>query len=549
MSLYLCYPPFGPPSSPYLSLPVLGGYLRSRGHGVWCEDANNRFIRFAGSPEKIREGLKKLESLEKSGTAPFWAKRTRRLVDLLGPRLFQLNTPEKIGSAGERNALFETVLSLISLGRIDRVVMDHASNSLGYLSPWSPYSLQESLEAAHAENTVLEGFFEEHILPDLEESKATLLGLSVAFAEQFHPALRLARLAKEALREVRIFLGGPFGTYHLHSLQKGDLFDLLDGVILGEGEESLDLLLRHEDEGVRGYPKIPGLLWREEGHIWRNPPGIPKKLESLPDPDFKDFSESKYFFAPQKSILPLRFSRGCWWNRCAFCRGYTSAYDAPSPEFLRSQVLRLLEKTSFSGFVLADACILPEVLFGFAEELLRSEVRLRWNAHFRFSPSLTLDKVLLLREAGCTRLFMGLESYNDRILKLMEKGITEKLIEKNLMDLAWGGMDTFLYLIVGFPSETEEEAWQGFRRLREHRKEGLSATCQFNPFILFPDSPVGRNPEKFGITRVIYDPREDLQAPAMAWEGPGMGMQRARELAEEFTRNMQEITILKEESL
>jgi radical SAM superfamily enzyme YgiQ (UPF0313 family) len=131
----------------------------------------------------------------------------------------------------------------------------------------------------------------------------------------------------------------------------------------------------------------------------------------------------------------------------------------------------------------------------------------------------------------------------------MGKGITEKLIEKNLMDLAWGGMDTFLYLIVGFPSETEEEARQGFRRLREHRKEGLSATCQFNPFILFPDSPVGRNPEKFGITQVIYDPREDLQAPAIAWEGPGIGMQRAWELAEEFTRNMQEVTILKEESL
>jgi len=549
MSLYLCYPPFGPPTSPYLSLPVLGGYLRSKGHRVWCEDGNNRFIRFAGTPEKIRKGLEKLEFLEKSGTAPLWAERTRKLVDLLGPRLLHLNTPEKIDSPGERNALFEATLSLISLGRIDRVVLDSASNSLGYLSPWSPYSLGESLEAAYAANTVLEGFFEEHLLPDLERSQAPLLGLSVAFAEQFHPALRLARLTKETFRKIRIYLGGPFATYHLHSLQGGELFDLLDGVILEEGEEPLDRLLRYENEGISAHPKISGLLWREGEHLRRNSPEKPKKIESLPDPDFQGFSERKYFFAPRKGILPLRFSRGCWWNRCTFCRGYASAYDAPPPEFLRSQVLRLREKTDFSGFVLADACILPEVLFGFAEELLRSKVELLWNAHFRFSPSLTLDKILLLREAGCTRLFLGLESYNDRILELMDKGITEKLIDKNLMDLAWGGMDTFLYVILGFPSETEEEAREGFRRLRKHREKGLSATCQFNPFILFPDSPVGRNPEKYGITRVIYSPREDLYAPAVAWEGAGMGMRRARELAEEFSKGMQEITISKEASL
>ncbi len=470
-------------------------------------------------------------------------------MDLLGPRLSYLNTPEKIGSPGERNALFEAVLSLISLGRVDRVVVDFASNSLGYLSPWSPYSLEESLEAAHAGNSVLEGFFEEHILPDLERSQAALLGLSVAFAEQFSPALRMARLAKETFRKIRIYLGGPFATYHLHSLQGKELFDLLDGVILEEGEEPLDRLLRYENEGNSAHPGIPGLLWREGEHLRRNFPEKPRKIESLPDPDFQDFSEGKYFFAPRKGILPLRLSRGCWWNRCAFCRGYTSAYDAPSPEFLRSQVLRLRKKTDFSGFVLADACILPEVLFGFAEELLRSKAELLWNAHFRFSPSLTLDKVLLLREAGCTRLFLGLESYNDRILKLMDKGITEKLIGKNLMDLAWGGMDTLLYMIVGFPSETEEEAREGFRRLREHREKGLSATCQFNSFLLFRDSPVGRNPEKFGLTRVIYDPRQDLEAPAVAWEGPGMGMRRARELAEEFSKSMQETTISKEASL
>ena len=463
-------------------------------------------------------------------------------MEALGPRLFYLGSPEKIASPVERNALLEGVLSLVSLGRADRVVFQHSTNSLGYLSPGSSYSSRESLEVAYMENSLLEGFFEKHIIPDLQESGADLLGLSLAFAEQLQPALRLARLVRENLQGVRIFLGGPFATYHLQALRHlpegGKIFDLLDGILLGEGEESLDLLLRHAEEGPQAYPQIPGLLWRKEGELRSNPPGKPKRLESLPDPDFETFSEKKYFFPSGGAIIPLRFSRGCWWNRCTFCRGYSLAYDTPSPEFLCSQLLRLRERTDFSGFVLADACILPEVLFGFAEHLLRSGVRLLWNAHFRFSPALTLDKVLLLREAGCTRLFLGLESYNDRILTLMEKGITEELIRKNLTALTWGGMDALLYMILGFPSETEEEAREGFRKLEEHRKEGLSATYQFNPFMLFPDSPVGRDPAKYGVTRVVYNPRQDLCAPAEAWDAPGMGIQKARDLAEEFGKRM-----------
>jgi radical SAM superfamily enzyme YgiQ (UPF0313 family) len=488
------------------------------------------------------EKLALLEASAEGNPLPPWVRRIRELVEVLGPRLFYLESPEKIASPVERNALLEGVLSLASLGRADRVLFQHSTNSLGYLSLWSSYSSRASLEAAYMENSLLEGFFEKHILPDLQESEAAFLGLSLAFAEQLQPALRLARLVRENLAKVRIFLGGPFATYHLQALRHlpegGKIFDLLDGIILGEGEESLDLLLRHADEGTRVYPKIPGLLWREEGEIRSNPQGEPKSLRSLPDPDFGNFSEKKYFFPPGGGIIPLRFSRGCWWNRCTFCRGYSLPYNAPSPEFLCSQLLRLQEKMHFSGFVLADACILPEVLFGFAEHLLRSGVRLLWNAHFRFSPTLTLEKVLLLREAGCTRLFLGLESYNDRILTLMEKGITEELIQKNLTALTWGGMDALLYMIVGFPSETEEEARRGFQKLQEHRKEGLSATCQFNPFMLFPDSPVGRDPAKYGVTRVIYNPRQDLCAPAEAWNAPGMSIQKARELAEEFAKRM-----------
>lgn len=529
-TLLLCHLPFAPATPPHLALPVLAGYLRSRGWSVRCWDGNNAFVHRVGRPEAVAAGRERLAALRGRPERPAWADRTEAVLGRLGDRVACLDRPEAFASARERNLALEAVLDLASLGKRERVLFDRVGNGLGLLSPSSPYSLKASLEAASAFD-LLEGFFEDELLP-LADGTVSVVGLSVSFAEQFQPALRAARVLKAARPELPVYLGGSFVSYHLRDV--GDsLFDLVDGVVIGDGERALEEILRREEGGRRGEPAIAGLMTRTRP--FTEPAQAPSLME-LPDPDFSDFPLRRYFFPEGRAILPLRFSRGCWWNRCAFCRGYSGTYDRAEPSFLVDQLLRLAGRTRAGSFILSDACLLPEVLYGFARLLTEGGSSFLWNAHFRFHPSLTLEKIVLLRQAGCSRLFLGLEAFSDRLLTLMDKGITTELIDRNLRDLAWAGMDVFLYVIVGFPTETEEEAREGFRRLKRHLDEGLSATVQFNPFILFPDSPVGRAPEKYGIEEVLYDGREDLLAPARSYRGPGMTPSRAVELAGEFSR-------------
>lgn len=531
--LLLCSLPFSPPTPPHLALPVLAAYLRSKGRPVRCWDGNNRFLHRAGSREAVDAGRVRLEACRDLPERPSWAERTEALLSRLGDRIYCLSSPEAFESSLERNLALEAVLDLASLGGPERIFFDHGSNSLGLLSPRSPYSLRDSLAAASAAG-LLEGFFEEELLP-LVDGAVTVVGLSVAFAEQFQPALRAARVLKGAFPALPIYLGGSFVSYHLRALRDESLFDAVDGVVIGDGERALEEILDWEEGGRRKEPVIAGLMTR--GRRPEGPAEAPALME-LPDPDFSDFPPRRYFFPRGKAVLPLRFSRGCWWNRCAFCRGYGRGYDRAEAPFLRDQLLRLAEGTGAGSFILSDACLLPEVLYDFAGLLLESGRPFCWNAHFRFHPSLTLEKVLLLREAGCSRLFLGLEAFSDRLLTLMDKGITTELIDRNLRDLAWAGMGVFLYVIVGFPTETEAEAREGFARLKGHLDEGLSATVQFSPFVLFPDSPVGRAPERYGLEDVVYDENEDLLAPARSYRGRGMTAQRAVELAREFSRSL-----------
>jgi hypothetical protein len=133
---------------------------------------------------------------------------------------------------------------------------------------------------------------------------------------------------------------------------------------------------------------------------------------------------------------------------------------------------------------------------------------------------------------------MGLECYNDRILRLMNKGISTKLIDRVLSEAARGGLPIHANMIVGFPTETEEEALDSFKRIWELHKNGLIRSYVYSPFQILPYSRIGRRLEEFGITRVTAPEGQDLDPPISQFEGKGMDRKRSRELACRFNGAM-----------
>jgi hypothetical protein len=130
---------------------------------------------------------------------------------------------------------------------------------------------------------------------------------------------------------------------------------------------------------------------------------------------------------------------------------------------------------------------------GFMISLGRPE--LSWEVDVRFENNITLDVLKLMRESNGTLRF-GLETVNDRLLDLVEKGNRMDVVRRLLEDSRQIGYKPFLMTIAGLPTEERHETEQLYDFLVEYRD---TITYQISDFIVERNSPIHLDPEKFGI--------------------------------------------------
>jgi hypothetical protein len=141
----------------------------------------------------------------------------------------------------------------------------------------------------------------------------------------------------------------------------------------------------------------------------------------------------------------------------------------------------------------------------------------RWYGETRFSPTIDRRLADALYAAGCRRLDLGLESFNQDVLDRMRKEIKVAWIEPDLDALLGAGISVHLFAIAGFPGEAR---WQTARTVefatgalalsRDHY--GVpDSTFGIGPFVLDALSPVAAKPADFDVRLLHPDPSEDLQ--------------------------------------
>ena len=104
-----------------------------------------------------------------------------------------------------------------------------------------------------------------------------------------------------------------------------------------------------------------------------------------------------------------------------------------------------------------------------------------------------------MAKAGCIAVTGGLECANDRLLKLMNKGITLKGAEKVLKAFKAAKIFVHAYLMYDFPTETKAEQREAEKYVKGLAKKGLIQSCFWHRFALTVHSPIAKEPEKFGI--------------------------------------------------
>jgi anaerobic magnesium-protoporphyrin IX monomethyl ester cyclase len=529
----LVFPPQGHFTQPYLALPCLKAFLVQHGfRDVGLTDASVEaydhfltadYLRYAKERVAARLPLSRfsadralefdeLEGFRAAAEAHVSADSLIESVEaakavVRGPGFYD---PETYVPAVR--TLYHG-LRLVSAAHFPAQLTPH-NFTLGYANDRSADVLAATLD--REQNLFIE-YFERELLPRLVERRPRLVGLSVIYGSQLIPALTLGRLIKAALPECHVTAGGGFLAYIGKKLFDVPAFaDCIDSMIMHEGEGPLLAMAEAlRDGGSRAdLGDVGSLIWfdrRAPGEAGvRNAPMHPVRLDEAPCPDFEGLPFEKYF-SPQV-VLPYDINRGCYYGECAFCTLPTvigPGYRTRSAGHITDHVLELKQRYGVRHFNFITDCMPPGMIKDLPQELIEREADIRWWCDARVEPkAYDAEGARRLYAAGCRKLLFGFESATPRLLKLMQKGQSLKSTIQVARNCTDAGISVTFYAMVGFPSETREEARATRDFLVEHRDVVREVSLQ--TFHIDEVAQTYKDPERFGL-RVLDDPAADLQ--------------------------------------
>jgi hypothetical protein len=199
----------------------------------------------------------------------------------------------------------------------------------------------------------------------------------------------------------------------------------------------------------------------------------------------------------------LTVAQGCYWKKCSFCDvslDYIARYEGAEASVLADRIQAIVEETGQTGFHFVDEAAPPKALKALAQELLRRDLRISWWGNVRFEKTFTPELCELLAESGCIAISGGLEVASDRLLKLMNKGVSVAQVARVTRAFAESGVMVHAYLMYGFPTQTVQDTVDALEYVRQLFEAGCIHSGFFHRFACTVHSPVGLDPAAFGIT-------------------------------------------------
>lgn len=560
MKISLLFPPSWHPSQPYLSLPSLTGFLNQAGiSSVTQRDLNIETLDMVLTPEygreiyaKLLDKVKQLERTQTGDSGPNSKEHYARVVESLSrfPYLVDRLDLAKDTLRGEnfydieqyRDSLFliDKWLELISTLYFPTrmTVVDNQ------FSTYSIYSSKDLMKAIKDEeqNPYLD-LFRDRFLPSVLADAPDLIGVSITATSQIIPGLTLCRLIKEANPDVHLTIGGSIFTRLVDNLRRcPSVFDMADDIVVFEGETAL-LELVNQLSGKREMSKVPNLIYRQNGRIIVNQPFYSENINDLPAPNYDGFPLGRYL-APE-TVLPVQFSRGCYYKDCAFCALTLDHqnFRQKDPSKTVDDLQMLSEKYDTPFFFFTDECLALSPTKRLCQQLVDRRLHLQWTCEMRFEKNLGRDLLALMRDAGCLKIVFGLESFNQRVMDFMKKGIKQESVRRITEDCLDLGIAIHCYIIVGFPTETEEEALETMNFVVQNTRLNSSYgfSCQPCLFDLEKEAPIMSDPGSYGIRRIMRPASEDLSLGFFYEVQGGMAPDQAERLYQYVYEKVSEV--------
>ncbi|MBQ7652722.1 MAG: radical SAM protein [Victivallales bacterium] len=549
MRIALITPPLLQPNTPYTAVPVLTNFLRSRGHEVSQHDFSIEVLLRTLTPETIAKAAETAKSMRRRDDAlDFFIESAEDYANTIADAIafLQGRKPELAWRIASRNYLPEGPYFVKSLDQNDDdgesallaaygtlgttdmakylaslFLDDVASFIAATLAPdfgFAKYAEHLSLalddfsamEHRLSKHDIIDGFIEELTAKAMQDSPPDFVGITVPFPGTLYGAFKIASTIRRLAPSVRIVLGGGYVNSELRSLTDKRVFSYFDYICYDEGFQPWLAIL--EDRLAKSDATAPGgtsrVMTKDGLHSFESSPSTPLLV-----PDYKGLDLSKYFpivEMPNRMHriwtddlwLKMQVAQGCYWHRCAFCDldlDYICRYQPAAPKDVVDAMEKLIGETGKSGFHFVDEAISPALVRGICEEILHRRLTAVWWGNIRFDRQFTPELAELMADAGCIAVTGGLECANDRLLKLMNKGITLSSARAALEAFSNAGIMVHAYLMYGFPSQTEEEAFSALKFVRDCFADGILHSAFWHRFALTAHSPIAAQPDKFGI--------------------------------------------------
>ncbi|GAA3991770.1 B12-binding domain-containing radical SAM protein [Hymenobacter antarcticus] len=205
----------------------------------------------------------------------------------------------------------------------------------------------------------------------------------------------------------------------------------------------------------------------------------------------------------------LTVAHGCYWKRCSFCDvtlDYISRYETAPSALLVDRIEQIIQQTGQTGFHFVDEAAPPLALRDLAIELLKRRVAITWWGNIRFEKTFSPDLCRLLAASGCIAISGGLEVASDRLLALMEKGVTIAQVARVADGFTQAGIMVHAYLMYGFPTQTAQETVDSLEVVRQLFAAGVVQSGYWHRFSMTAHSPVGKNPAKYQVAAIGPEP-------------------------------------------
>jgi anaerobic magnesium-protoporphyrin IX monomethyl ester cyclase len=370
-------------------------------------------------------------------------------------------------------------------------------------------------EVVHAD-LPFEGNAPERVAAYLDDYKPDLVGVTCV-AQSYYHALEIARVVKSWNEATPVVFGGP----HVSFLPSECLnrHQCVDYVLLFDAEYSVADLADALVAGGQpdGLNKVPGLAYREGATVRVTAPEPPANdLDQYGTPDRSIFDMERYRRYDYETVVMT--ARGCP-SRCTFCS--TTAAGRAARWHTPKHVVDEMEQVIALGFesiFFGDDTFSgnPRRAIEICEEIQRRGVDIPWTSNMRAQDA--RPQVLdAMREAGAYRVFVGFESIQPDILRLVKKGTSPERLYKTARRIMAHGLELHASFIVGAPGDTHESLASTLDYIRIVNP----TIATFNVMEPRPGTDVYRDPGKYGITipnQYWYESTDWLDLPVCRTE-------------------------------